>query len=171
MGGSTGCGGAAPPKADPRRSRELRPNVPIRTHEERLRDDVSHDRRHFHQLVLHTRRRNESRGRRRHVHQLFRQLRFTHRASRRDVLENDLGQFNNLLGNRHKRIDELLSTSMLVQWLKTVQSRRFERTSVRHGPRISHQSQSEIENVNQVINGVCWSMWLTLDNLLRETVK
>ena len=48
---------------------------------------------------------------------------------------------------------------VLVQLSKTVQSRRFERTSVRHGPRI----QSKIENLNQVINGVCWSMWLTLE--------
>ena len=39
---------------------------------------------------------------------------------------------------------------VLVQLLKTVQNRRFERTSVRHGPRTSHQSQSKIENVNQV---------------------
>ena len=60
---------------------------------------------------------------------------------------------------------------VLVQLLKTVQNRRPIETSVRHGPRISHQSQSKIENVNQVINGVCWSMWLTLENLLRETVK
>ena len=44
---------------------------------------------------------------------------------------------------------------VLVQLLKTVQSRRFERTSVRHGPKTSHQSQSKNENVNQVINGVC----------------
>ena len=60
---------------------------------------------------------------------------------------------------------------VLVQWLKTVQSRRFDRTSVRHGPKTSHQSQSEIENVNQVINGVCWTMRLSLENLLRESVK
>ena len=48
--------------------------LPIRTHEERLWDDVSHDLRHFHQLVLHTRHRNVSKEGRRHVHQLFRQL-------------------------------------------------------------------------------------------------
>ena len=60
---------------------------------------------------------------------------------------------------------------VLVQLLKTVQSRRFERTSVRHGPKTSHQSQSKNENVNQVINGVCWSMWLSLENLLRENVS
>ena len=59
-----------------------------------------------------------------------------------------------------------------VQLLKAVQNRRFERTSVRHGPRTSHQSQNKNENVNQGINGVCWSMWLTLENLLRgKTVK
>ena len=43
---------------------------------------------------------------------------------------------------------------VLVQLLKTAQSRRFERTSVRHGPKTSHQSQSKIENVNQLINEV-----------------
>ena len=53
---------------------------------------------------------------------------------------------------------------VLVQLLKTVQNRRFERTSMRHGPRTSHQSQSKIKNVNQVTT--------TLENLLREkTVK
>ena len=60
---------------------------------------------------------------------------------------------------------------VLVQLLKTVQDRRPIETSVRHGLRTGHQSQSKIENVNQVINGVRWSMWLTLENLLRETVK
>ena len=30
-----------------------------------------------------------------------------------------------------------------------------------------HQSQSKIENVNQVINAVIFSMWLSLENLLR----
>ena len=49
---------------------------------------------------------------------------------------------------------------VLVQLLKTVQNRRFEQTSVRRGPRISHQSQSKIENVNQVST--------TLENLRRE---
>ena len=49
---------------------------------------------------------------------------------------------------------------VLVQLSKTVQNRRFERTSVRHGPRTSHRSQSEIENVNQVT--------ITHENLLRE---
>ena len=53
---------------------------------------------------------------------------------------------------------------VLVQLLKTVQNRRPIETSVRHGPRISHQSQSKIENVNQVTT--------TLENLLaRKTVK
>ena len=60
---------------------------------------------------------------------------------------------------------------VLVQLLKNAQNRRLIETSVRHGPRISHQSQSKIENVNQVINGVCGTMWLTLENLRRETVK
>ena len=48
----------------------------------------------------------------------------------------------------------------LVQLLNTVQNRRPIETSVRHGPRISHRSQSKIENVNQVLT--------TLENLLRE---
>ena len=60
---------------------------------------------------------------------------------------------------------------VLVQLLKTVQSRRFERTSVRYGPKTSHQSQSKSENVNPVIHGVCWSMWLSLENLLREKLS
>ena len=58
-----------------------------------------------------------------------------------------------------------------MQLFKTVQNRRPIETSVRHGPRISHQSQSKIENVNQVINGICWPMWLTLQNLLREKLS
>ena len=60
---------------------------------------------------------------------------------------------------------------VLVQLLKTVQNRRPIQTSVRHGPRTSHQSQSKIENVNQVINGVCSSVWLLLENLLREKLS
>ena len=28
-----------------------------------------------------------------------------------------------------------------------------------------------MENVNQVINGICWPMWLTLENLLREKLS
>ena len=57
---------------------------------------------------------------------------------------------------------------VLVQLLKAVQSRRVKRTLVRHGPKASHQSQSKIENANRVINGACRSMWLSLENLLRE---
>ena len=49
---------------------------------------------------------------------------------------------------------------MFVQLLKTVQNRRPIETSAIHGPRISHQSQSKIENANQVST--------TLENLLRE---
>ena len=49
---------------------------------------------------------------------------------------------------------------VLEQLLKTVQSKRPIQTSVRHGPRISHQRQSKIESVNQVST--------TLENLLRE---
>ena len=49
---------------------------------------------------------------------------------------------------------------VLVQSLKFVHNRRPIETSVRHGPRIKHQSQSKIENVNQVSK--------TLENLPRE---
>ena len=52
---------------------------------------------------------------------------------------------------------------VLVQLLKTVQNRRPIETSVRHGPRTSHQSQSKIQNVNQVST--------TLDNLRRENCQ
>ena len=100
--GPLGVGGATPPPVDPRRPTELTPNVLVRTH----------------QLVLHARHRNVSTGRRRHVHQLFRQLRITYQASRRDVLEDDLGHFNNLLGNRHKRIDEPEHFHQLVHRLR-----------------------------------------------------
>ena len=57
---------------------------------------------------------------------------------------------------------------VLVQLLKAVQSRRVKRTLVRHGPRASHQSQGKNENANQVINGVCRAMWLSLEDFLRE---
>ena len=60
---------------------------------------------------------------------------------------------------------------VLVQLLKAVQSRRVERTLVRHGPRASHQSQGKIENANRVINGVCRAMWLSLEDLLRENYQ
>ena len=60
---------------------------------------------------------------------------------------------------------------VLVKLLEAVQSRRVKRTLVRHGPSASHQSQSKIENANRVINGVCWSMWLSLENLLREKLS
>ena len=58
---------------------------------------------------------------------------------------------------------------VLVQLLKTVQSRRVKRTLVRHGPRASHQSQVKIENANR--DGVCRAMWLSLENLLREKLR
>ena len=57
---------------------------------------------------------------------------------------------------------------VLVKLLKAVQSRRVQRTLVRHGPRASHQSQGKIDNANRVINGVCRAMWLSLEDLLRE---
>ena len=52
---------------------------------------------------------------------------------------------------------------VLVQLLKTVQNRRPIETSVRHGPKASHQSQSKIENVNEVTT--------TLENILREKLS
>ena len=52
---------------------------------------------------------------------------------------------------------------VLVQLLKTVQNRRPIQTSMRHGPRTSHRSQSKIENVNQVST--------TLDHLLQEKLS
>ena len=50
-----------------------------------------------------------------------------------------------------------------MQSLKTVRNRRPIETSVRHGPRISHQNQSKIENVNRVST--------TLENLLLEKLS
>ena len=47
---------------------------------------------------------------------------------------------------------------VLLQLLKTVQNRHPIETSVRRGPRISHQSQSKIETVNQMI-GQCGCHW------------
>ena len=44
---------------------------------------------------------------RRHFNQLFRQLRIAHCDAHRDVLTRDLGHFDNLLGIRHERIEEL----------------------------------------------------------------
>ena len=40
----------------------------------------------------------------RHFHQLFRQLGIANRGTRRDVVNEDLGHINNLLGNRKQRI-------------------------------------------------------------------
>ena len=61
---------------------------------------------------------------------------------------------------------------VLVQLLKAVQSRRVKRTLVRHGPRARHQSQGKIENANRVINGVCRTMWLSLEKSpTRKTTK
>ena len=102
-----GVGGATPPPVDPPRPTELRPNVLIRTHEERPRDDVSHDLRHFHQLVLHTRHRNVSRGRRRHFHQLFRQLRLLERGTLQDRVLKNLGHFDDLLDIRKRLVEDL----------------------------------------------------------------
>ena len=48
---------------------------------------------------------------RRHFNQLFRQLRFTNRESRRDVVNEDLGHFNNLLVNRD--VQELVDLHQL----------------------------------------------------------
>ena len=53
---------------------------------------------------------------------------------------------------------------MLVLLLKAVQSKRTKRTLVRHGPRGSHHSQGKIENASPVINGVCRTMWVSLED-------
>ena len=52
---------------------------------------------------------------------------------------------------------------VLVQLLKTLQNGRPIETSVRYGPRISHQSQSKIKNANQVST--------TLENFVREKLS
>ena len=53
---------------------------------------------------------------------------------------------------------------VLVQLLKTAQNRRPIETSVRYGPRMSHQSQSKMNNASQVST--------TLENhSARKTVK
>ena len=52
---------------------------------------------------------------------------------------------------------------VLVRLLETVQNTRPIQTSVRHGRRTSHRSQSKIENVNRVST--------TLENLLREKLS
>ena len=43
---------------------------------------------------------------RRHFHQLFRQLRIANSGSQRDVMGQDLGHCDNLLGNRGERVEE-----------------------------------------------------------------
>ena len=50
-------------------------------------------------------------GWRRHSNQLFRQLRFTYRETRRDVINEDLGHFNNLHGKRD--VQELVNLNQL----------------------------------------------------------
>ena len=51
---------------------------------------------------------------RRHFHQLFHQLRVAHRGAHRDVIEQDLGHFDSLLGNRLKRVEEAHDVRQLI---------------------------------------------------------
>ena len=103
--GPLGVRGAHPPPVGPRRSRELPPNVPICTREKP--DKLRHDRRHFHQLVLHLRHRSEGRRRRRHFHQLFRQLRLLERGTLQDRVLKNLGHFDDLLDVRQQLVEDL----------------------------------------------------------------
>ena len=104
-GGPLGVRGAHSPPVDPRWPRELPPYVPIGTREET--NELRHDRRHFHQLVLHLRHRRESRGRRRHFHQLFRQLRLLERRTLQSHVLKNLGHFDDLLDVRHRLVEDL----------------------------------------------------------------
>ena len=112
VGGPLGVRGAHPPPVGPRRPRELPPHVPIDTREKP--DKVRHDRRHFHQLVLHLRHRSESRGRRRHFHQLFRQLRLLERGTLQDRVLKNLGHFDDLLHVRQRLVEDLHTTESTV---------------------------------------------------------
>ena len=112
VGGPLGVRGAHPPPVGPRRPRELPPHVPIDTREKP--DKVRHDRRHFHQLVLHLRHRSESRGRRRHFHQLFRQLRLLERGTLQDRVLKNLGHFDDLLDVRQRLVEDLHTTESTV---------------------------------------------------------
>ena len=55
---------------------------------------------------------------RRHFHQLFHQLRDTHRGAHRDVIEQDLGHVDSLLGNRLKLVEEAHDVRQLIHQLR-----------------------------------------------------
>ena len=110
-GGSTGCGRCPTSTSRPPQVQRSTNSGHLHPQKNECGTTLRHDRRHFHQLVHHARRRNESRGRRRHFQQLFRHLRITTQASRRKVVNEDLGHFNNLL--RHRDVQELADRNQL----------------------------------------------------------
>ena len=103
--------GAHSPPVDPRWPRELPPSVAICTREEA--DRLRHDRRHFHQLVLHRRRRRTREDKQhgvrigRHCHQLFYHLRLLERGTLQDRVLKNLGHFDSLLDVRQRLVEDL----------------------------------------------------------------
>ena len=89
---------------------------------------------------------------RRHFHQLFRQLRVAHRGAHRDVIKQDLGHFDNLLGNRQKRVEKAHDIRQLFHHL-----RHKCINNLHHG--------STAHEVDNVLHGV------PLDTLLRPRVR
>ena len=68
---------------------------------------------------------------RRHLHQLFHQLRVAHRGAHRDVIEQDLGHFDSLLGNRLKRVEEAHDVRQLFHHLRhRIVEKRHQRDCV-----------------------------------------
>ena len=55
---------------------------------------------------------------RRHFHQLFRQLRIANIVSHRNIVRQDLGHFDNLLGIRHERVEEMQDVRQLFHHLR-----------------------------------------------------
>ena len=110
-GGPLGVRGAHPPPVDPRWPRELPPNVAICTREEA--DKLRHDRRHFHQLVLHRRRKRTRKDTQhgvrigRHCHQLIHHLRLLERGTLQDRVLKNLGHFDDLLDVRQRLVEDL----------------------------------------------------------------
>ena len=102
--------GAHSPPVDPRWPREP-PSVAICTREEA--DKLRHDRRHFHQLVLHRRRRRTREDKQhgvrigRHCHQLFYHLRLLERGTLQDHVLKNRGHFDSLLDVRQRLVEDL----------------------------------------------------------------
>ena len=89
----------------------------------------------------------------RHFHQLFRQLRVTQNSgSHRDIVEQDLGYFDNLLRIRRERVEEAYDVRQLFHHLR---HRCIE--NLHHG--------SKAHEVDNVLHGV------PLDSLLRPRVR